>query len=132
MATNVLCPSTLDSDLTRVLAAYSAVQPVVATEVADDGAVGWVHRLAVIEQVAPERVAPLHGKLIALGLLRFQLLDRTGGMVYRLSPEGRQALAAGLGKGNWNVPDGTIDPGEPIAADHVPAADDHTANDAAP
>jgi hypothetical protein len=115
MATDVLSPPTLGSDLTHVLAAYSAAQPVVATDVVEGEAVGWVPRLAVVEQVSPERLAPLHGKLIALGLLRFQLLDRTGGMVYRLSPEGRRALAGTLGQDVTLVPDATDDSGEEVA-----------------
>lgn len=98
MATDVLRPPSLDSELTCVLAAYRAAQLVVGTAVADDEAVGWIPRLAMVEQVSPERLPPVHGKLIALGLLRFQLLDRSGGMVYRLSPEGRCALAAATGQ----------------------------------
>ena len=119
MATNVLSPLTLDCDLTLVLAAYSAAQPIVATELDDDEAVGWVPRLPIVDHVSAERLAPVHGKLIALGLLRFQLLDRTGGMVYRLSPEGRSALATALGKDDSPPAEATDDADEAAATRDV-------------
>jgi hypothetical protein len=131
MATTVLSPPPLDSELTCVLAAYSAAQPVVATDVADDQAVGWIPRLAIVEQVSPERLAPVHGKLIALGLLRFQLLDRTGGMVYRLSPEGRSALSAATGQAVPTLPESTDGPGDGTSLDVVLQATDETAVEAA-
>jgi hypothetical protein len=112
MPTDVLSPPSLDSELKCVLAAYNSAQPIVAAGDADDEAAGWIPRLAAVEQVSPERLAAVHGKLIALGLLRFQLLDRTGGMMYRLSPEGRFALAAAMGQELDPPPESTDDPPE--------------------
>lgn len=122
MATSILAPIALDAESARVLAAYERAQRL-ATERApskpsattglpqeagdgtgdDDAQPGWVPRLTSIEDLPVDRMAPLHGKLIAQGLLRFQLLDRTGGMVYRLSPEGRSVLAAARGEPVGNV-----------------------------
>lgn len=119
MATNVLSPPSLDSESACVLAAYGAAQPLAVTEVADDDAAGWIPRLAMVEQVSPERMAPIHGRLIALGLLKFQLLDRSG-MVYRLSPEGRFALGGTPGcddRPSTESADGT---GDPAAQEEAP------------
>jgi hypothetical protein len=48
--------------------------------------------LGAVTDVPEGRLAPIHGKLIALGLLRFQLLGRMAGVVYRLTPDARQSL----------------------------------------
>lgn len=136
MATSVLAPVALDTESASVLAAYEREQRRVAESAAAterstvttgpsldawaatevDSAAGWVPRLPGIDGVPPEHLASLHGKLIALGLLRFQLLDRTGGMVYRISPEGRSQLAAARGE-----PSTAVDRAE----------DEHFADDAA-
>jgi len=54
----------------------------------------WVPRLPELPGIPSEQLAPLHGQLIAHGLLRFNLLSRTAGVGYRVTPEGREALAA--------------------------------------
>ena len=129
MATPSFSPLSLDPESTLVLAAYSAAQPVIAAEVADGEAVGWIPRLTTIQQVPAERLPPVHGRLIALGLLRFQLLDRTGGMMYRLSPEGRSALSAMLGRDVPPLPEsmdasGEVDSQEEVQpASHVSAVE---------
>lgn len=53
---------------------------------------GWVPRLATVEQIEDELLSKLHGRLIAVGFLKFQLGKRTTGLCYQLSPEGRKAL----------------------------------------
>jgi hypothetical protein len=50
-------------------------------------------RIASLEEMPPEELAEIHGQLIALGWLRFQLEGRQAGLMYRISPEGREALA---------------------------------------
>lgn len=62
----------------------------------DEGGDGdsWVARITRLPEVDPATMPALHGRLIALGLLRFELFGRTGGMRYRLSPLGRRALNA--------------------------------------
>ena len=54
----------------------------------------WIPRLRDLPGIAAEQLAPLHGQLIAHGLLRFNLLGRKDGVGYRVTPEGRQALTA--------------------------------------
>lgn len=57
-----------------------------------ESAIGWIPRLRAVDGISEGRLGPLHGKLIALGLLKFQLTGRTSGILYRLSPEGRAEL----------------------------------------
>ena len=52
---------------------------------------GWVPRLSQLDGVEPERLSSLHGKLIALGLLSFEISGKLG-MRYQLSPLGRRTL----------------------------------------
>jgi hypothetical protein len=105
MTSDVLAPMSLDEDAVQLLAAYLRLQlakspkgaergTALAPGTLSDESTSWVARLSLIDGVAAERLAPLHGTLIARGLLSFQLLDRHGGIVYRLTPEGRSALDA--------------------------------------
>ena len=55
---------------------------------------GWVERLHDLDGLESEQLSRMHGKLIALGLLEFQLADRTGGMRYQLSGLAVRLLSA--------------------------------------
>lgn len=61
---------------------------------AEDSNVGWVSRIAQLEGVDPTRMSTLHGRVIALGYLKFQLIDRQIGLRYRLTPAGKQVVKA--------------------------------------
>jgi hypothetical protein len=52
----------------------------------------WIARLRAVAGIADERLAPIHGRLIAHGLLQFQLQGREEGVVYRVTSAGRQRL----------------------------------------
>lgn len=52
----------------------------------------WVRRLTSVVGVPAGRLAPIHGRLIADGLLQFLLGNRDEGVLYRLTSEARQAL----------------------------------------
>lgn len=54
----------------------------------------WVPRIRNMENIEPEKISSAHGRLIAQGYLNFQVEDRTLGLCYRVSPEGRNALNA--------------------------------------
>jgi hypothetical protein len=56
---------------------------------------GWLPRLVGIDGVDPAHLSRLHGKLIALGCLKFEISGKTG-MQYQLTPLGRQTLQHGL------------------------------------
>jgi hypothetical protein len=85
-----------------VLAAYAAAEETVpastAPAVSDtepDGAgrgLKWSTRLTSIAGVPNERLAPLHGRLIAHGLLQFNLGGRDSGVLYRITGEARRLV----------------------------------------
>lgn len=52
----------------------------------------WVPRLTEVPGVDAEELSPVHGRLIAYGLLQCDLTDRKTGMVYQLTREARRAL----------------------------------------
>ncbi len=58
-------------------------------------ALGFVPRLSKVEGVDPEQLSSLHGKLIALGLLTFEVSGKSG-MQYQVSPLGRRTLDRGI------------------------------------
>jgi hypothetical protein len=98
----------------RVLEAYAAVSTSVSAKTADQArdvpqSQGWVPRLSRLEGVEPELLAGLHGKLIALGLLSFEVSGKTG-MQYQLSPLGRRTLDRGLGTDEASADDAASPP----------------------
>lgn len=52
----------------------------------------WFPRLMQVSGIEAKHLSRLHGRLIALGWLRFNFQDAQLGVQYRLSPEGRKAL----------------------------------------
>jgi len=61
-----------------------------------DNAEAWIPRLSSVEGIESAALSQLHGGLIALGLLKYELFGRTIGMRYRLTPEGRRAAERAL------------------------------------
>jgi hypothetical protein len=85
----------------RVLEAYASLSAERAAAPPADAAapaetIAWVPRLSRLDGVEPERLSALHGKLIALGLLTFEVSGKLG-MQYQLSPLGRRAMGRGMG-----------------------------------
>lgn len=81
-----------------VPAAIAADSPVVSQPIASPGpesdgeesATGWVARVSQLEGVEAAQMSALHGRVIALGYLKFKLVDRQVGLRYRLTPAGKQ------------------------------------------
>lgn len=73
-----------------VLEAYRTLQAEIAAQQPESD--GWIARIRDVDGVPPEELPILHGRLIALGLLRFDLAGRTEGLRYQVSPAGRQLL----------------------------------------
>ena len=100
----------------RVLEAYASLAATAgagtgASETGEAaGSLEWVPRLSRLDGIEPERLSALHGKLIALGLLSFEVSGKSG-MQYQLSPLGRRTLARGV------VLEGTSDAATPDAED---------------
>jgi hypothetical protein len=92
----------------RVLEAYATLSTATAVPTAaidpaaEPHSAGWVSRLSRLDGVEPERLSALHGKLIALGLLSFEVTGKSG-VQYQLSPLGRRALGRGVGVDDQNV-----------------------------
>jgi hypothetical protein len=110
-----------------VLAAYAAAEqllpptpkraeatPESETEVDDDGR--WVPRLDDLQGIEAERLPRIHGRLIAEGLLKFNLLGRSAGIGYRLTPAGRQALGLSGQVDSDDQAEGAADEHETAAA----------------
>ena len=76
-----------------VLAAYRVPSP--ADQEAGAEFDGWITRAAAIEGFESAQLSRVHARLIAGGLLRFQLSERDAALQYQLSPEGRRALENG-------------------------------------
>ena len=53
----------------------------------------WLPRLRQIDGMDPDQLSRAHGRMIAYGLLQCDLPSRTAGVVYQLTPTGRQVLA---------------------------------------
>jgi hypothetical protein len=53
----------------------------------------WKPRLRSLEGLGAEKLSSIHGKLIAHGLLKFEFIDKQGGMAYQVTSEGLAALA---------------------------------------
>ena len=81
------------------VAAPAAVSAAPAAPVASDAEVeesvtGWVARIGSVEGVETAQMSMLHGRVIALGYLKFKLIDRQVGLRYRLTPSGKQVAQA--------------------------------------
>lgn len=52
----------------------------------------WSPRVPAVDGLDPAQLSAIHGKLIALGMLKFEIASRADGMQYQVTPFGRQAL----------------------------------------
>jgi hypothetical protein len=52
----------------------------------------WSPRIGEVEGLAAEQLSVVHGKLIALGMLKFEISSRADGVQYQVTTLGRQAL----------------------------------------
>ncbi|MBC8290089.1 MAG: hypothetical protein H8E37_07210 [Planctomycetes bacterium] len=53
----------------------------------------WLTRLTRVDGVGSDELSRTHGRLIAYGLLKCDLADRSAGVVYQLTSTGRQVIA---------------------------------------
>jgi len=56
------------------------------------GKLEWSQRIVAVEGLAADQLSTIHGKLIALGMLKFEIGSRADGVQYQLTTLGRQAL----------------------------------------
>ena len=72
---------------------------------------GWMPRLAEVPEIPTTELPGIHGKLIAYGLLKFDLAGRDGGIRYQLTPLGKQGLS-GASSDDESVESGSTVPAE--------------------
>ncbi len=80
-----------NADWQLVLSAYHAQHSVAKEQNPEHD--GWLPRTTSVEGIRDERLPRIHGKLIALGFLKFELAGRTAGVRYQLSRLGIQAMS---------------------------------------
>lgn len=78
----------------RVLGTYAQLAAELQGSSAEEPTTGWNPRVASIKDVDSESLTEIHSQLIAFGWLKFQVEGRATGLMYRISPEGREALKA--------------------------------------
>jgi hypothetical protein len=87
--------SALDSALDEPAPARNpAVDEADGVEIEESSRTRWIPRIRQLDSIEPEKLSSAHGRLIAQGLLNFQVEDRTAGLCYRVTPEGRQVLSS--------------------------------------
>ena len=52
----------------------------------------WSARITEVAGLAADQLSAIHGKLIALGMLKFEIGSRAAGIQYQITPLARQAL----------------------------------------
>ncbi|MCH2201481.1 MAG: hypothetical protein MK102_05905 [Fuerstiella sp.] len=73
-----------------VLQSYAARS--LALKTTHDEHDGWLERLETIDSADPEQLTQIHGELIALGMLKFEVSNRHTGLRYRVSDRGYAVL----------------------------------------
>lgn len=63
-----------------------------AAKAASEDHDGWLDRLVATDGLEAEQLTGIHGELIALGMLKFELTNRQTGLRYRVSTRGMSML----------------------------------------
>lgn len=84
-----------DQGWRTLLATYANAPEPAGEEPTDEEREGWLPRVDDLDGVEPDRLPRLHGRLIAFGLIEFQLTSMTTGVVYRATRTGRDWLKGG-------------------------------------
>lgn len=74
----------------QVVKAYAARAKAQKATVEDFN--GWLERIDELDGLEKEDLVKLHGQLIAWGYLKFQISSSSIGLLYQISPAGKQAL----------------------------------------
>ena len=81
-----LCQDTL-----LVMQAYG-VRAAAAKVAADETSDGWLERIDSLPQLSAQDLTRVHGQLIAMGYLKFEVSGRSLGLRYQISDRGRAAV----------------------------------------
>ena len=82
---------TLSRQNLLVMQAY-AVRAAAAKASDDTENPGWLERIDSHPELAPDELTQVHGQLIALGYLKFEISGRSVGLKYQVSDTGRHAM----------------------------------------
>ena len=63
-----------------------------AARAAEEEFDGWLERINSLPDLTTDCLIRMHGQLIAMGYLKFEISGRNVGLRYQISPKGRQAL----------------------------------------
>ena len=77
------------------LQVYHNLQQQLREQVPDSD--GWIARLTMVPGIDTERLSAIHGKLIAHGMLKFDVGSRDVGVRYQLTIQGRRAFLGETG-----------------------------------
>lgn len=88
---------------------------------------GWVERLLEVDDWKPEQLSVAHGRLIALGVLDFELGARMEGLKYQVNSLGVQILKVEVPSAETAADDS----GSPVESQPQVAAQQHALADAA-
>lgn len=81
---------TLNTQNLQVMQAY--VERGAAAKAASSEYDGWLDRIDSLPEFSAEQLTRMHGQLIALGFLKFEIAGRSVGLRYQISPRGKQAM----------------------------------------
>ena len=90
MVTDELQFDTLNQRNLQVLTVYAERH--LAARTANNDYAGWLDRVESTGDLDADQLTRVHGELIALGMLRFELTNRQTGLRYQISDRGHDAL----------------------------------------
>lgn len=103
-----VAPFQLDSLTPHNLQVMQAYSVKAATAKATlEGFDGWLERIDTLPNLNHEQLTQLHGQLIALGFLKFEISGRSVGLRYQISTKGKQALERAEANGSEDDADTT-------------------------
>lgn len=85
-----ILPFAENPDWTATLQVYYSLQQQLRGQTPDANI--WIPRQAEIPGVQSENLSSIHGKLIAFGMLKFDVGGRDVGIQYQVTHQGRRAL----------------------------------------
>lgn len=95
---------TLNTQNLLVMQAY--VQRGAAARAASSDYDGWLDRIDSLPDFSADQLTRMHGQLIALGFLKFEIAGRSVGLRYQISPRGKQAMERAMSTTSDDEEDG--------------------------
>lgn len=123
MANSFLQLDSLNSQNLQVMLAYIE-RAKVAKAASPEEFDGWLERIDRLPGCTSEELTQLHGQMIAMGFLKFEITGRSVGLRYQVSTRGKNAVERAVAQAErGELPDAQTPPSED-ATDPVDFADD--------